>query len=152
MSTTFMCFCVILGCFLLLFDVILVPLGIILGPWWPLGSQRGPRLPKVRCWLHFGLLLGALGEHFWGHFGQQIRNRRDYVDFLVPFFWSRKKEQKRSSPGGGDMRSAHAGACFVRVGRCRVGSILGSILEPFWELRSVLYSFWAARVGNRPPK
>ena len=37
--------------------------------------------------------------------------------------------------------SAHAGACFVRVGRCRLGSILGSILESFWGPSSPLYSF-----------
>ncbi len=46
------------------------------------------------------------------------------------------------------MRSAHAGACFVRVGRCRFGSILGSILESFWESSSPLYSFWGARVAT----
>ncbi len=120
-----------------------MPVGFISGPWWPLGSRRGPRLPKVRFGSHFGLLLGALGEHFWGHCGSTFRNRRDYVDFLVPFFRSRKKERKRGSPGGGDMRSAHAGACFVRVGPRRFGSILGSILESFWEPSSPLYSFWS---------
>ena len=31
------------------------------------------------------------------------------------------------------MQSVHAGACFVRVGRCCLGSILGSILESFGE-------------------
>ena len=35
--------------------------------------------------------------------------------------------------GGVDMQSVHAGACFVRVGRCCLGSILGSILESFGE-------------------
>ena len=45
---TFGGFVVILGSFSLLFEVILVPLGVILGPWWPWGSHRGPRLPKVR--------------------------------------------------------------------------------------------------------
>ncbi len=92
-----------------------------------LGVPNGPKAPQSEIFVHFGLLLGVLGEHFWGKFGPKFRNRMDYVDFLVPFFRSRKKERKRSSPGGGDMRSAHAGACFVRVGRCRVGSILGSI-------------------------
>ena len=43
--------------------------------------------------------------------------------------------------GGPDMQSAHAGACFVRVGSCRLGTILGSILGAFWEPRSPLYSF-----------
>ena len=73
----------------------------------------------------------ALGEHFWGHFGPKFRKRRDYVDFWVPFFWSLQKAPKRSSQGGGHMRSAHARACFVRVGPLRFGSILGSILESF---------------------
>ena len=42
------------------------------------------------------------------------------------------------------MQSVHAGACFVRVGRCCLGSILGSILESFWEPGGALYSFWGA--------
>ncbi len=50
------------------------------------------------------------------------------------------------------MQSAHAGACFVRVGRCRLGSILGSILESFWEPSSPLYSFLVALVAKAAPK
>ena len=42
------------------------------------------------------------------------------------------------------MQSDHASACFVRVGRWRLGSILGSILESFWEPSSLLYSFLGA--------
>ncbi len=42
---------------------------------------------------------------------------------------------------GEAMRSAHAGACFVRVGTCRPGTVLGSILGAFWEPKSTLYSF-----------
>ncbi len=38
------------------------------------------------------------------------------------------------------MQSAHAGACFVRVGTCRPGTVLGSILGAFWEPKSALYS------------
>ncbi len=49
------------------------------------------------------------------------------------------------------MRSAHASACFVRVGPRRFGSILGSILESFWEPSSPLYSFLVALVANSPP-
>ncbi len=41
------------------------------------------------------------------------------------------------------MQSDNACACFVRVGRCRFGSILGSILESFWGPSSLLYSFWS---------
>ena len=51
-----------------------------------------------------------------------------YVDFSVSFssapFWTENDHSKR----GVNIGSAHAGACFVRVGRCRLGSILGSIL------------------------
>ena len=56
-------------------------------------------------------------------------------------------------PKGGDMQSDNACACFVRVGRCRFGSILGSILESLWEPSSLLYSFLVARVAETgPPK
>jgi hypothetical protein len=50
------------------------------------------------------------------------------------------------------MQSVHAGACFVRVGRCRFGSFLGSILESFWEPSSPLYSFLVALVAKTAPK
>ena len=50
------------------------------------------------------------------------------------------------------MQSDHACACFVRVGRCRLGSILGSILESFWEPSSPLYSFLVALVAKTAPK
>ncbi len=51
-----------------------------------------------------------------------------------------------------DMQSDHACACFVRIGRCCLGSILGSIWESFWEPSSPLYSFLVALVANRAPK
>jgi hypothetical protein len=50
------------------------------------------------------------------------------------------------------MQSDRACACFVRVGRCRLGSILGSILESFWGPRSPLYSFVVALVAKTDPK
>ena len=46
------------------------------------------------------------------------------------------------------MQSVHACACFVRIGRC----CLGSILESFWEPSSPLYSFWVARVAKKGHK
>ncbi len=46
------------------------------------------------------------------------------------------------------MRSDHACACFVRVGRRRRGSILGSILVAFCEPRSPLYSFLVALIAK----
>ena len=46
------------------------------------------------------------------------------------------------------MQSGDACACFVRVGRSRLGSILGSILGSLWEPGSALYSFWVALVAE----
>ncbi len=62
------------------------------------------------------------------------------------------KRSENGAPQGGDMRSVHAGARFVRIDRCCLGSILGSILEWFWEPSSQLYSFLVAEVANRVPK
>ncbi len=53
-----------------------------------------------------------------------------------------QRVRKWGSPRGVDMQSDHACACFVRVGRWCLGSILGSILESFWEPRGRLCSFW----------
>ena len=55
---------------------------------------------------------------------------------------------KWSSPRGVDMQSDNACACFVRVGRCRFGSILGSILESFGGPSSLLHSFLVARMAK----
>lgn len=43
-----------------------------------------------------------------------------------------------------DRRVCDACRCFVRVGHHCFGSILGTILESFWELHSLLYSFLVA--------
>ena len=50
------------------------------------------------------------------------------------------------------MQSVHACACFVRVGRCCLGSILGSILESFWEPGGALYSFWGDFFTKNAPR
>ncbi len=50
------------------------------------------------------------------------------------------------------MQSDDACACFVRVGRCRLGSILGSMFESFWEPSSPLYSFLVALVAKTAQK
>ena len=65
-----------------------------------------------------------------------------------PFSGLGKWNEHGAPHEGGDMRSAHAGACFVRVGARHFGSILGSILESFWEPSSPLYSFWVAMVAK----
>ena len=64
--------------------------------------------------------------------------------FSMLIFWS----ENGASKGGVDMQSDHACACFVRVGRGRLGSILGSILESFWEPSSLLYSSVGALVAE----
>ena len=90
-----------------------------------------------------------LGGSLFGHF---LQKDGFYVDFSLSFssapFWSENGHSKR----GVDIGSAHAGACFVRVGRCRLGSILGSILESFWGPSSPLYSFVGARVAETGSK
>ncbi len=50
-----------------------------------------------------------------------------------------EQKLKMEVPKGVDMQSAHAGTCFVSVGHCRLGSVLGSILGAFWEPRSPLW-------------
>ena len=61
------------------------------------------------------------------------------------FLGTLKKRAKMELPRGGvDMQSDHACACFVRVGRRRRGSILGSIFEQFWKPSRPLYSFLVA--------
>ncbi len=56
-----------------------------------------------------------------------------------------KKGVKMELPKGG---WDDACVCFVRVGRCRFGFILGSILESFWGQGSLLYSFSVAQVAK----
>ena len=46
-------------------------------------------------------------------------------------------------PKGVDMQSDNACVCFVRVGCCRFGSILDSILESFWGQVRYYTPFWS---------
>ena len=62
--------------------------------------------------------------------------------FLEACFGTPKRSENGAPQWGVDMQSAHAGACFVRVGTCRPGTVLGSILGAFWEPKSALYSVW----------
>ena len=76
-----------------------------------------------------------------------------YVVFGDFFSVSKKAVKIELPKGGADVQSDNACACFVRVGRCRFGSILGSILESFWGPSSLLYSFLVAGVAETgPPK
>ncbi len=102
--------------------------------------------------MDLGILLGSPEGHFGGHFGARFANRSDYVDFLVLFSGLGKMSENGAPQGGVDMQSIHACACFVRFGRCCLGSIFDSILESFWEPSSPLYFFLVALVANRAPK
>ncbi len=91
------------------------------------GTWRTPPLP---------------GGSLFGYFLQNISKVSFYVVFLSYFpsvpFWIENGPSKR----GVNIGSAHAGVCFVRVGRGRLDSLLGSILESFWGPSSPLYSFF----------
>ena len=82
--------------------------------------------------MDLGLLLGSPEGHFGGHFGAVFSNRSDYVDLLFGFWGPGTMSKNGGTQGGVDMQSVHACACFVRIGRCCLGSILGTILESFW--------------------
>ena len=49
------------------------------------------------------------------------------------------------------MQSVHAGTCLLRVGPCRRGSMLGTILDPFWGPGSLLSSLVGARWAETGP-
>ncbi len=140
---------VILLYLLLLFEVMLVPFGVLLEQWWPLGVPKEPKAPQSQIFVTFWAPLGSPRGALLRSFRPQISKSEGLCWLFGVLFLDSEKEPKRSSPGGGDMRSAHAGACFVRVGPRRVGSILGSILEAFWEPSSPLYSLWVALVAKR---
>ena len=68
-----------------------------------------------------------------------------FLSHFFMFFGGPETGVKKDLPTeGSDVRSVHAGACFVRVGSPRFGSILTSIFEPFWEPSWPLYCFWVA--------
>ena len=69
-------------------------------------------------------------------------------DVWLLLFGLLKSSENGAPQGGADMQSDNACACFVRVGCCRFGSILGSILESFWGPSSLLYSFLVAQVAK----
>ena len=79
---------------------------------------------------------------FWAHFFRSISGRA-----LGRLF--DPKGAKMELPRGVHMQSDHACACFVKVGRYRLGSISGSIFESFSEPSSLLYSFLVTLVAQR---
>ena len=108
-----------------------------MAPWGPKGAQGSPKSD-------FGHILGSFWEPSGSTFGVILAQHFEIggimSTFWCPFSGLGKRSDNRA-PRGGDMRSAHAGACFVRVGPRRFGSVLGSILESFWESGGTLYSF-----------
>ncbi len=112
------------------------------------GSQGPPEQNKNKKGDPFLVRPGSQEGHFLVQFGAIFSKWFFFKRFLVTFFGLLKSSENGAPQGGVDMQSAHVGACFVRVGRCRFGSILGSILESFWGPSSPLYSFLVARVAK----
>ena len=94
----------------------MAPFGVILGQWWPLGVPKGPKAPQCQIFVTFGARFGSPRGALWGHFGPKVRNRRDYVDFLVPFFRSQKKKRQQGSKVGGG-HAIHPRRRMFREGR-----------------------------------
>ncbi len=91
-----------------------------------------------RKWQNTGTHLGPLWGPVWLHVFELCSLTLIFGDIC----WDSEKENENGAPQGWvDMQSDHAVACFVRVGRRRRGSILGSILESFREPSWPLYSF-----------
>ncbi len=106
----------------------------------PVDTQGGSETTFSWFLMDLGLLFGSPGVHFGGHFGACFVKWTFFKLFLEVFFGLWKRSENGAPQGGVDMQSAHAGACFVRVGTCRPGTVLGSILGAFWEPKSALYS------------
>ena len=115
-----------------------------MGPWGLTGAQGSPKSG-------FGHILGSFWEPSGSTFGV-ILTQHFEIGGIMSTFWcpfsGLGKRSKNGAPQGGDMRSAHAGACFVRVGPRPFGSILSSILESFWEPSWPLYFFFVAQVAK----
>ncbi len=82
----------------------------------------------LRFLIDLGLLWGSPEGHFGGHVGLFLK-RTFFKACFSDILSDSEKEVKIELPKGVDMQSDHACACFVRVGHCRLGSILGSILR-----------------------
>ena len=117
----------------------------VVAPGDPKGDQASPKSD-------FGHILGSWWEPSGSTFGvivfQNFEIGGIMSTFRCPFSGIRKRSEHGAPGGGGGMRSAHAGVCFVRASPCHVGSILGSILESFREPSSPLYSVLVALVAK----
>ncbi len=116
----------------------------MVAPWGPKGAQGSPKSDFGDIWVS---LWESSGNTFGVILAQHFEIGGIMSTFWCPFCGLGKRSESGAAQGG-DKRSAHAGACFVRVGPRRVDSILGSILESFWEPSSPLYSFWGALVAK----
>jgi hypothetical protein len=88
----------------------------------------------------FGSPFRGPGGALWGTFWCMFCEMYIFSQIVRGIFGLWKRSENGAPQGGVDMQSAHAGACFVRVGTCRPGTVLGSILGAFWEPKSTLYS------------
>ncbi len=100
------------------------PLKVAGGRPWRLRDYFGTIF--VGCWSPLGVPRGALWGSCWRMFCEIDPFK--YL-FRVILSDSEKISENGAPHGGVDMQSAHACACFVRVGRCRLGSMSGSILR-----------------------
>ncbi len=121
-------------------EVILVILAVRAPQRSPVDTQGGSETTFSWFLTDLGLLFGSPGVHFGGHVGACFVKWTFFKLLLEAFFGLWKRSENGAPQGGVDMQSAHAGACFVRVGTCRPGTVLGSILGAFWEPKSALYS------------
>ncbi len=111
--------------------MILGDLGVVLA------SKSLPRDPTKA---QSASILAPLWGHFGGHLAVFLFEFNSVWYIFSDMFPIYEKGAKMELPRGGvDMQSDDACACFVRVGRRHRGSIWGSILEPFWAPKSLLY-------------
>ena len=69
---------------------------------------------------------GVPGGALWGSFWRMFCEMDPFKSIVRVILSDSEKRVKMEVPKGGvDMQSAHAGACFVRVGHCGLDSILG---------------------------
>ena len=70
------------------------------------------------------------------------------ICFLVILLSARFLRENVAPQEGVGMQSDHACACFVRVGRCCLGSVLGSILSCFGRPQASIFVFLFGSVSK----
>ena len=85
-----------------------------------------------------------------GTLGEQFFDLCAFVNaFLFVLLLSARFLRENVAPQEGvGMQSDHACACFVRVGRCCLGSVLGSILSCFGRPQASIFVFLFGSVSK----